>query len=302
MRKLSLLVICAFVLSSNILLCKTGIIKDSKLQQFKTYTFILENGDRISGELVEFISGGEDGEAVKVKTEIGKATIYEYQIHSVYEVQDNTRSRDRMLLMPTAYPIENNHYLSIEELLMASGGFGLFDFISVSAAHTFIPTKKISGQAAYVNAKFTAINIDFDEDIKNFAIAPGINYLNLGGNNEMWHLFVALSINFGTTTVSSNVFYKAKGGDYYKYRIDDNSWDFAYQNGGVGISLGIDKELSKRGARLFVELINSDMTNKKKTGIATGLRFGNETFSSDLGLFLIGSVPIPIMKFSWYPF
>lgn len=303
---LSIKLICIIVITG---LCgvsqasaKKSILNSKKVRLSTEYIITLTNGDIISGEVIEFVNSPEYGEGIKVETELGKATIYEDQIKSLSQADDYYRHASRSLFLPTAYPIEDNHYLAASELLLASCGFGLFDFISVNAAHSFIPTDKLSGQIAYINTKFTVFNDLIDEDFGKLAIALGVNYASLGSGNEMWHLFTAISLDFGTTNISSNIFYKIKGGDLYSYRLDNNLWNFGYPDGAFGISFSIDKELSAKGTHLFVELINGDLNNYKQTAIASGIRFANPSFAADFGLMVAGGYPLPIMQFFWTPF
>lgn len=281
---------------------KKSILNSEKIILSTEYIITLTNGDIISGEVIEFVNSPEYGEGIKVDTELGKATIYEDQIKNISQAGNYYRHASRSLFLPTAYPIEDNHYIAASELLLASCGFGLFDFISVNAAHSFIPTDKLNGQIAYINTKFTVFNDLIDEDFGKLAIAPGVNYASLGSGNEMWHLFTAISLDFGTTKISSNVFYKLKGGDLYSYRLDNNLWNFGYPDGAFGISFSIDKELSAKGTHLFVELINGDLNNYKQTAIASGIRFSNRSFAADFGLIVAGGYPLPIMQFFWTPF
>ena len=295
-------ILLALLCGINHASAKKSILNSVKIILSTDYIITLTNGDIISGEVIEFVNSPEYGEGIKVETELGKATIYEDQIKSISQADSYYRHAARSLFLPTAYPIEDNHYVAASELLLASCGFGLFDFISVNAAHSFIPTDKLSGQIAYINAKFTVFNDLIDEDLGNLAIAPGVNYASLGPGNEMWHLFTAISLDFGTTNISSNVFYKLKGGDLYSYRLDNNLWNFGYPDGAFGISFSIDKELTANGTHLFVELINGDLNNYKQTAIASGIRFANRSFAADFGLMVAGGYPLPIMQFFWTPF
>lgn len=288
--------------SANSVFAKVGIITSAKVKITQEYIITLTNGDIISGEVTEFVNSKEYGEGIKVETDICTATIYEDQIKNISTLNEYYRHDSRSLILPTAYPIKNNHYIGASELMLANAGFGLFDFISVSGMHSFVPIKNMTGQAWYLNAKFTVFNDKIDESLGNFAIAPGINYAKLGSGNEVCHLFSSFSLDFGSTVISSNLFYKLSGGDFYSYRLDANLWNFSYPDGAFGLSFAIDKELSEKGPHLFIEIVNGEVNDYKKTAIASGIRFYNRNFAADFGLFLVSGYPIPVMQFFWTPF
>ncbi len=288
--------------SNNLLFAKIGVLSSQKVKVSQEYVITLTNGDVVSGEVSEFVNSKEFGEGIKIEMELGKATIYEDQIKNISPLVEYYRHDSRSLILPTAYPIKNNHYIGATELMLANAGFGLFDFVSISGMHSFVPVKNMTGQAWYLNAKFTVFNDKIDESLGNFAIAPGINYAKLGSGNEVCHLFSSFSLDFGSTVISSNLFYKLSGGDFYSYRLDANLWNFSYPDGAFGLSFAIDKELSEKGPHLFIEIVNGEVNDYKKTAIASGIRFYNRNFAADFGLFLVGGYPIPVMQFFWTPF
>jgi hypothetical protein len=280
----------------------TGLLDKVKPKIGVEYTLVLTNGDIVSGELVEYINSKEFGEGLKILTDFGKASIFENQISEISKSDNYYRHSNRMLLMPTAYPISSNHYASDLELLFPNVGIGVGNFASLNAGISLIPIDNLSRQVSLLNAKFTVLNIDFDGDIDNFALAVGANSVWLNSDNNIFHLFSIASLKFNTTAISAGMFYKLGNREFYSFRLDNNIYNFQYMNGSFGLALGLDKELNSKGTHFFLEIWNGDITRSLKSAIASGIRFSNTAFSADFGLMYAASFPIPIMNFTWTPF
>lgn len=278
--------------------------KLDRLVRGASYTVELTNGDVLTGEYLDDVHSQEDGDGIKLATEIGNASIFNWQIARIYFSANDYRYDSKMLVLPTAYPIGRNHYLALVEGVMPEAGVGIGNWISLRGGCSILPVKRITGQFAYVNAKCTIFNGIIDSSLGNFALAPGLNFATLGGGNNFWHAFVSASLDFGTTIISANIFYKMSGGDLYSYRFQDNLWNFGYSDGAFGLSFGIDKKLNARGLDFFAEVVNGDVNEYKKSAADVGIRFSNSKFGADLGIgfALGGSFPVPIMQFHWTPF
>ncbi|MDD3124914.1 MAG: hypothetical protein PHV24_03670 [Candidatus Kapabacteria bacterium] len=300
----SLMVLVLTVIMVSVGHAKVGVLGKFRPQPEADYMVVLKNGDVISGSFVEFTHSPEYGEGVKLETELGVAAFYEEQISKIVLAGEYYRYSSRGMILPTAYPIGDDHYVALSELLLPHAGFGIADLVSISGACSIIPMDKITGQIAYVNAKFTLFNDKIDEDLGNLAIAPGINYASFGKRNDILHAFVALSLQLNSVTLNTDLFYKVSGGDLYSYRLDDNLWDFEYPDGAFGLSFTIDKQLNRNGTHLLVEIINGNVTDYKKTAVGAGIRFSNSSFGADLGLmYAVGTnFPIPVMQFFYTPF
>jgi len=276
----------------------------NKLKLFigSEYTLVLEGGDIVSGELAEFYHSPENGEAVKIITDFGKATFYESQIKEIVLSENYYRHKHRLLLLPSAYPIEDNHYISDLELAFPNVGIGVFDFLSLTGGVSLYPVNLAKEMIYMANAKFTFLQFDFDDDVQDFALAAGVNSIWLNTDNNISHIYGVGSVSFSTTSITAGLFYKIGADDFYKFRALDNLTEFAYNNGAMGLAFGIDKELSKNGLHLFFEIWNGDITRSYKSALGAGIRFSDRNYSSDFGIFYLGGYPIPIMNFAWTPF
>lgn len=304
MKRSLILIIAILILTAINTYANVGLLNRTKPKLGNEYIVILNNGDIISGELSEFINSKEDGEGIKLITDYGKITIYETQINDIYSESSYYRHSNRMLLMPTAYPIKNNHYASDMELLFPNIGFGISDYVSVIGGISLIPVDKLARQISLINLKFTVLNMDFeeDDDISNFALALGANGVWLNSDNSISHLFAISSIKFNSTVISGGLFYKLGNKEFYSFRLDNNIYNFSYMDGSFGVALGLDKEINSKGTHLFIEIWNGDITRSFKSAIASGIRFTNKSFAADFGLMYAASFPIPVMNFTWTPF
>ncbi len=300
--KKTILITLFFFLNLCLSLANTGIIESKKLNIGYYCIIYLNNGDIISGEVSEFIDDKEYGLGLKIDSDLGKAIIYEEQIKDIRTGSNYYRYQNRSLLLPTAYPIENDHFAGLTELALVNAGFGITKYFSIMGAHSILPATNYDSQVFYINAKATIFNDIIDNRLGKFAIATGVNFARIGKGSQMWHAFLGASLDFGTTIISSNLFYKFKGGDIYDYRFNSYLWTYPFMDGAFGITLALDKELSEKGPHLFVEVINGDINNYKQTSVLTGMRFSNNRFAADVGLGLIGGFPLPIMQFFWTPF
>lgn len=78
------------------------VFKGEKIVDNKPYYLRLTNGNILTGEIVEIFIDEKDGEAVKIKTVIGTATVYAKQIAAFRLVEESYRQTHRVFLMPTA--------------------------------------------------------------------------------------------------------------------------------------------------------------------------------------------------------
>ncbi len=298
------IIITAFIIffSTNYSFSEDGIISKNNLFKGNYISIQLENDDIISGKINDFISDKDYGEGIKLDTEIGEAMIFEYQIKKIISHENTYRYNNRSIFLPTAYPIEDDHFIGLSELALINAGFGITKYFSIMGAHSVIPGATYDSQIFYLNGKVTFFNDYIDKNLGKLALAGGVNIARIGKESLIWHGFLGASLNFNTTTISANLFYKFGGQDLYDYRYRDFIWTYGYTDGSFGLSLALDKQISEKGLHVFVEIINNDFTNYKKTSITSGIRFSNHKFGADLGLGLFGGQPLPIMQFFWTPF
>ncbi|MBI3258458.1 MAG: hypothetical protein HYZ54_03100, partial [Ignavibacteriae bacterium] len=115
------------------------VFKGEKIIENKPYYLRLTNGNILTGEIVEIFMDEKDGEAIKIKTAIGTATVYAKQVAAFRLEEESYRQTHRIFLMPTAEPIGNNHFIGAFEGVFLYAGVG-WEWLSVTAGRTFVPT------------------------------------------------------------------------------------------------------------------------------------------------------------------
>lgn len=265
----------------------------------------LSSGDLLSGKIVDFVDSGTEGEGIKLKTEIGTATIYASQIVEIEEIRDYNRQSHRVFLMPTAEPIRNNHFIGAFQLLFLYAGAGIGDVISITAGRTIVPIIPGSDQISLINFKATVYKENNDATIEGIKVAIGGNYAWLGSANPMLNLYTVGTFTGEKTAVSAMIFAKTNGADIMTLRAGSIGETFmTYTNGTFGAAVGIDTKLTSRNdLRAIVEIWNNDLNKPQNTAFALGIRLANSSVSADFGLALFTQpFIIPFTSFSWTPF
>ena len=87
-------------------------------------------------------------------------------------------------------------------------------------------------------------------------------------------------------------------------KFDDNTINMKYENGNVGIALGLDTRIgSSRTLHFIGELWNSNITKPTNTAVLLGLRLAGQSVSADFGLaFFTQPFAAPFMSFVFTPF
>jgi hypothetical protein len=267
----------------------------------------LENGDILTGYVVESVSDPENGEGVKFSTELGVATIYEDQVLELSKYEDYYRHRHRIFLLPTAEPIGNDHFIGDFELLFFYGGFGISDWVSITAGRTIIPGNYVTSkqQGSLINAKVTLMEMPLDFSGKKLSFALGSNLAFLNHNNRFIHYYGVGTLTLNRSSVTASFFYKGGSSDFNDIRLGaDLLGVIRYPNGSFGLALGLDTKFSSYHDLHFIgELWNSDVTKPTNTAVFLGLRFCSSKFSADFGLsFFTEPFVAPFCSFVWTPF
>jgi hypothetical protein len=264
----------------------------------------LKNGDIVSGYVIEMINSPDDGEGVKLKTVLGTATIFAKEIIEIHEEHEYYRHKHRVFLLPTAEPIENDHFIGNFEMLFLYGGFGILDWVSVTAGRSLIPGIRSSEQISVVNAKVTLLEEEFPDVARSLSLAIGTNYTFINSNNRLVHYYGVATAALSRTSLTAAIFYKGGSKDIYRIRMANNALDLTYGDGAFGLGLGLDTKLSRMHDLHFIgELWNSDATKPTNTGVLLGLRLCNSSFSADFGLsFFTQPFIAPFCSFVWTPF
>lgn len=323
------------LIAINIQVCEAFSLKNFALKYYKNnnnlleYSIILNNGDIISGNITECVTNTnsdinqntnihKNNQNIDIKNEypyiVIKAfdnevnvVLYEDEIADIIEKIHDLHQNHSLYIMPTANPIKNNCFIGNYEIALFYGGFGLTDWISITAGHSIIPSTNANEQISVVNAKFSFPNI-VKEDSSNIAIAVGTNIGWINLSNKMFHLFAIGTYNsssLNNSNFSFGVFYKLGYQDYPStVRLAGRTFTFNYPDGSIGLCAGFEKRFAARKElSLLLEIWNSDITRPTNTGILTGLRLSHRNFYTDFG-FAVFTQPFvaPFFSFVWMPF
>ncbi len=264
----------------------------------------LNNGDVFSCELLNYEV--EDGKVTKleVATAIGKTKIFADEIAEIMHYQDYNRHSHRIYILPTAEPISGNHFIGNYEILFFYFGFGVSDYLSITAGRSVIPSIRSQEQISVVNAKATLFQQYWESMEGNMSIALGGNYALVNSNNVISHLYSAVSFRGAKSILTASVFAKIGQNDYYEARFGENFLPFSFENGSFGFALGLDTRFSStRDIHFIGELWNSNITKPGSSGLLLGFRIANTKVAADFGIAVFGSPYfVPFTSFTWTPF
>lgn len=281
-------------------------INPALLERYKYQNVIirLNNGDIFSCEILNYEFENGKINKLEVSTAIGKTTIFVEEIAEIMHYQDYNRHSHRIYLLPTAEPISNNHFVGNFEILFFYGGFGISDYISITAGRSVIPTVRSQEQISIVNAKATLFQQYWESMEGNMSLAFGYNYALVNSNNTISHLYSSISFRGAKSILTASIFTKLGQKDYYEARFGDNFLPFTFENGSFGFALGLDTRFSStRDIHFIGELWNSNITKPGSSALLIGLRLGNTKVAADFGLAVYGSPYfIPFTSFAWTPF
>jgi hypothetical protein len=286
------------------LFAKDSIFDDIFLGSDVQYVLRLKNGDLITGYPVEVVQHPQEGEGIRIDTQIGLATIYANQILEIIEKEEYYRHSHRIFLLPTAAPIGNDHFIGAFELMFFYAGAGIGDWLSMTGGRSVVPFLPSEQQVTVGNIKLSMPLFAIDTTGLSFGLAGGINMAFLNHDNRFVHYYGTATINFETTSITGSVFYKAGSEDFYLIDIDNSIYDIIYPDGSFGIGMGIDTEISGRHGLHFIgELWNSDVNQPTNSGVLLGLRLFNSGFSADFGVaFFMQPFVAPFASFVITPF
>ncbi len=289
----------------NIAYADEGIFNNLRADGETEYLIRLKNGDEISGTITEHISDPDDGEGIKFRTEIGTAVIYESQVLEIIPIGEYYRHKHRIFLQPTADPISNDHFIGAFELMLFYMGFGISDYVSVTAGHSFIPSLPSRDQVSLIDIKATLVNMKLRSLGNELSLAVGGNLAFVNHNNRFTHLYGVGTFKFSKTSLNAMIFSKIGGKEIYDLMFGENYRDsFLYSSGSTGLGLGVDTKFSSTHNIHFIgELWNSDFTRPSNTAILLGFRIANTSVAADFGLaFFTQPFIVPFGSFVWTPF
>lgn len=264
----------------------------------------LNNGDIFSCEIQNYEL--EDGKISKIEvvTAIGKTKIFADEIAEIMHYQDYNRHSHRIYILPTAEPISDNHFVGNFEIMFFYLGFGISDYVSITAGRSVIPSIRSQEQISVVNAKATLFQQYWESMEGNMSIAIGYNHALVNSNNTISHAYSAVSFRGAKSILTASVFAKIGSKDYHEARFGENFFPFAFENGSFGFALGLDTRFSSTKDVHFIgELWNSNITKPGSSGLLLGFRIGNTKVAADFGIAVFGSPYfVPFTSFAWTPF
>jgi len=282
----------------------SDIFKGEKILPYRTYLVRLNNGDVLSGKVLEINRDKNLKLYIKLANILGNPIIYEDDIIEIYEEPSKNRHRHRHFIMPSGFEIGDNHFISNYMLGVFYGGVGIFDFISITAGRTFIPTIESQYQGTVANLKLTVFDEEWDTMDGGLKIGLGGNVAFLNNANNINHIYTNFTFYGEKTDITGLVFVKTGNEDIYDFRLNENLYNFIYEDGAFGLGLGITTKISSNHNVFFVgELWNTNITKKTNTALLGAIRLANTNFSADFG-FVFMTVPyfFPVMNFAWTPF
>ncbi len=268
------------------------------------YVVRLKNGDVFSGHFIEYISDSEEGEGIKLETELGVAIIYAKQIEEIEPDDGYYKHQHRIYLMPTAEPIDGDHFAGFTELLMFYAGGSITKYFSFTMGRTIIPGIASKEQFSTIGGKVSFFSLDFEKGAESMSLAVGGQLSFINHNNRFMHYYGAATVDFGRTSLTGLVFTKTGNHSFYIAHAQQSEIGFFYENGAFGVGLGLDSRLPNwRGVHLIGEIWNSNVQKPTNSGVLLGLRLCNSMLSTDFGLaFFTTPFAMPFVNFVVTPF
>lgn len=269
----------------------------------RNYILRLNNGDLVSGELLETIQNETDKE-LKIETELGIARIDFSQIVEIRILEKYYRYGHRYFLLPTAIGIDRNHYIGVIELFLFNAGIGISDYVSLILGRSVLPTLSPNQQLSFIDIKGTLSKFVFEDIFRELYIAFGGNLAFANHNNRFIHFYGVGTVVFYKTSLTCSIFYKYGSKDYYIIRYSNSFQDFVYEDGAFGLAVGLDTRFPTfRDLHFIAELWNVNITKPTNSGVFTGIRIANTRFSMDFGLaWFTQPFLVPFVNIAWIPF
>lgn len=267
------------------------------------YVFRLTNGDIITGVAIDR-EEDEKGIMLKIKTLLGTTVIYDDEIIEIRSLKKYYRHNHRVYLLPTALPIEDNHFIGNYELGLFYGGFGISDFLSVTAGRSILPVALPDQQLSLANIKTSFHGIRFEDIPADIYFAVGGNLAFVNDNNRLIHFYTNATYIGDKSSVTAAIFYKAGSQDFALVRFKNEYLEMNYPDGSFGMAFGLDTKFSNRNDLHFIgEIWNSNINKPTNSMILLGLRLAGTKFSADFGLaFFTEPFAVPFVSFVWTPF
>lgn len=280
------------------------VFKETKIIDTKKYYIRLTNGDILTGEIVEIFIDEKEGEAIKMKTAIGTATIYGKQVAAIRLLEESYRQSHRIFLMPTAEPIGNNHFIGAFEGVFLYAGAG-WEWLSVTAGRTFVPTISGTEQFSLFTTKATVYKSENETMPGGMSIAIGGSLAFLNARNQIQNIFANATFTMTKTRLTGLLFYKAGNESFFNATAGTiGNVNVKYPNGAIGLGLGLDSKLTEwNDLHVIAEFWNNDVQVPFNSAALLGIRVGNTALSADFGIIAFTAPAfVPFISFAWTPF
>ncbi|GIV49594.1 MAG: hypothetical protein KatS3mg038_0115 [Candidatus Kapaibacterium sp.] len=265
-------------------------------------TVRLTTGDKISGLLLGRVQR-DTTDAIRVRTEIGTATIDLGQIAELRLLEDLYRHAWRLLLMPTAEPIGANSSAVSLELMTIGAAIGIGDVGSLLVLRSIVPGIPSSHQLSVINAKATLLRAEYQQLDGYLSVAAGGNLAWVNSPNQLQHLWVAATFTRVRSRLTLMTFYNLSNRDVYEVAAGTfGSVAMRYARNAIGFGVGLDVQMPARDdLHVLAELWNSDLARPYQSMVVVGVRLANTALALDAGLAITSQVMLPLAAVSWTP-
>lgn len=265
-------------------------------------TVRLTTGDKISGVLLERVQR-DSTDAIKVRTEIGTATIDLEQIAEIRLQGDLYRHSWRLLLMPTAEPIGANSSALSLELMTLGAAIGIGDVGSLLLLRSFVPGIPSRHQLSVLNAKATLLRAEYQQLDGYLMVAVGGNLAWVNAPNRLQHVWAAATFTRVRSHLTLMTFYNLSDRDVYDVTAGTfGAVAMRYARNAIGFGLGLDVQMPARDdLHVLAELWNSDLARPYQSMLVIGVRLANSALALDAGLAFASQVMLPLAAVSWTP-
>ncbi len=298
-------------LSACTISLQAGLFDDLDRSSDTEYLVRLSNGEILLGSVVDVVEDKTEGMALKLKTAIGVAKIFEWQVLEIVLVDDAYRQSNRVFFLPTAEPISKNHYVGNTELFVWTAGIGFWDYVSVNMMRSTLPWIESRYQFSQLNVKASIYRQEYETMKGHMNLAAGgvLTWLNAG--NRLSDLYLSATYTRVRSRLTAMVFMNMSSGSmtngldgFPVYAGNFGSVIVNYPAGAVGFALGLDTRLpGRQDLHVIAELWNGNLSSANNTAFLLGLRFANSSISMDFGMLALTTpTVIPVTSFSWTPF
>ncbi len=291
--------------------CRAGLFDNLDRSSETEYLVRLTNGELLTGTIVDIVDDANEGKAIKLKTAIGVAKIFEIQVLEITNVDDAYRQSNRVYFLPTAEPIGNNHYVGNQELFVWTAGIGFWDYVSVNMMRSTLPWIGSQYQFSHLNVKASIYRQEYEtmKGHMNLALGGTLSWLNSA--NRFSDVYLTATYTRVRSRLTGMIFMNMSGGNrndgldgFQVFAGNLGQTIINYPAGAVGFALGLDTRFpGYQDFHVLAELWNGNLASAYNTAFLLGLRVANSSVSMDFGMVAFTTpIVIPVCAFTWTPF